>query len=120
MKNYLVTGGAGFIGSALCRKLAQEKESSILVVDKLTYAGNISSLQLNNNNNIDIEKVDIIESEKIQKILNSFKPDIIFHLAAESHVDRSIDNPQEFIDTNVLGTFVMLNSSKEYLKNSNN
>ncbi len=118
MKNYLVTGGAGFIGSALCRKLAENESSSILVVDKLTYAGNISSLQLDVNKNINIEEVDIIESEKIQKILNSFKPDIIFHLAAESHVDRSIDNPQEFIDTNVLGTFVMLNSSKEYLKNS--
>lgn len=115
MKKYLVTGGAGFIGSALCRKLASEPDSSILVIDKLTYAGNISSLELDKNKNIKIEKVDIIESSKISKILNSFKPDIIFHLAAESHVDRSIDSPQEFINTNVVGTFVMLDCSRKYI-----
>ena len=65
MKKYLVTGGAGFIGSALCRKLANEPDSSILVVDKLTYAGNISSLELDKNKNINVEKIDIIESSKI-------------------------------------------------------
>ena len=110
---YLVTGGAGFIGSALCRKLSLNKDNSILVLDKLTYAGNISSLELDKNDNISIEKVDIVESSKIKELIREFKPDIIFHLAAESHVDRSIDNPQAFIDTNVVGTFVMLDAVRK-------
>lgn len=110
---YLVTGGAGFIGSALCRKLSLNKDNSILVLDKLTYAGNISSLELDKNDNISIEKVDIVESTKIKELIREFKPDIIFHLAAESHVDRSIDNPQAFIDTNVVGTFVMLDAVRK-------
>ena len=110
---YLVTGGAGFIGSALCRKLSLNKDNSILVLDKLTYAGNISSLELDKNDNISIEKVDIVESTKIKALIRKFKPDIIFHLAAESHVDRSIDNPQAFIDTNVVGTFVMLDAVRK-------
>ena len=110
---YLVTGGAGFIGSALCRKLSLNKDNSILVLDKLTYAGNISSLELDKNDNISIEKVDIVESTKIKELIKKCKPDIIFHLAAESHVDRSIDNPQAFIDTNVVGTFVMLDAVRK-------
>ena len=110
---YLVTGGAGFIGSALCRKLSLNKDNSILVLDKLTYAGNISSLELDKNDNISIEKVDIVESTKIKELIREFKPDIIFHLAAESHVDRSIDNPQAFIDTNVVGTFVILDAVRK-------
>ena len=110
---YLVTGGAGFIGSALCRKLSLNKDNSILVLDKLTYAGNISSLELDKNDNISIEKVDIVESSKIKELIREFKPDIIFHLAAESHVDRSIDNPQAFIDTNVVGTFVILDAVRK-------
>tara|TARA_B100001123_G_C15313074_1_gene1025166 strand:- start:774 stop:1808 length:1035 start_codon:yes stop_codon:yes gene_type:complete len=118
MNKYLVTGGAGFIGSALCRKLAKEPNSSILVIDKLTYAGNLSSLELEKNKNIKVEKIDIIESKKVSKILDLFKPDIIFHLAAESHVDRSIDSPKEFINTNVVGTFVMLDCSRRYIMNS--
>ena len=105
MKKYLVTGGAGFIGSALCRKLSENEDAQILVIDKLTYAGNISSLEINKRKNINIEKIDIIKSDKISKVIKTFQPDFIFHLAAESHVDRSIDNPQDFIYTNVVGTF---------------
>lgn len=117
---YLVTGGAGFIGSALCRKLSLNKDNSILVLDKLTYAGNISSLELDKNDNISIEKVDIVESSKIKELIREFKPDIIFHLAAESHVDRSIDNPQAFIDTNVVGTFVMLDAVRKSINKFSN
>ena len=118
MKKYLVTGGAGFIGSALCRKLSEDDDAQILVIDKLTYAGNISSLETDKRKNINIEEIDIIESDKISKVIKTFQPDFIFHLAAESHVDRSIDNPQDFIYTNVVGTFVLLDCVRKYLIDS--
>ena len=118
MKKYLVTGGAGFIGSALCRNLSENEDAQILVIDKLTYAGNISSLEINKRKNINIEKIDIIKSDKISKVIKTFQPDFIFHLAAESHVDRSIDNPQDFIYTNVVGTFVLLDCVRKYLIDS--
>tara|TARA_Y100000768_G_scaffold136753_1_gene101794 strand:- start:1113 stop:2147 length:1035 start_codon:yes stop_codon:yes gene_type:complete len=119
MIKYLITGGAGFIGSALARNLSEKKESKILVLDKLTYAGHKSSLELDKRDNIIFEKIDIVDLQKVENITEDYQPDIIFHLAAESHVDRSIDNPQEFINTNVLGTFNMLCSAKKYLLKNN-
>ena len=83
----------------------------------MTYAGNISSLEINKRKNINIEKIDIIKSDKISKVIKTFQPDFIFHLA-ESHVDRSIDNPQDFIYTNVVGTFVLLDCVRKYLIDS--
>src|SRR6056297_3556921 len=96
----IVTGGAGFIGSALVRMIINETEHDVLNIDKLTYAGHIESLEgVSSSDRYQFEKVDICDAENIKRILNEFKPDAIMHLAAESHVDRSIDGSAEFIKT---------------------
>ncbi|TNC80752.1 MAG: dTDP-glucose 4,6-dehydratase [Oleiphilus sp.] len=111
----LVTGGAGFIGSALVRYLVGELGLQVLNVDKLTYAGNLESLaQVANSPNCSFLQVDICDSGRMSEAINSFQPDVIMHLAAESHVDRSIDGAGEFIQTNLVGTFTLLEAARSY------
>lgn len=112
---FLVTGGAGFIGSALVRHLINNTGHTVLNVDKLTYAGNLDSLQsIENNYRYFFEKVDICNKTEMKEIIESFKPDYIMHLAAESHVDRSIDGSADFINTNIIGTYTLLEVARSY------
>ena len=105
----LVTGGAGFIGSALVRHLIGHTDHDVLVIDKLTYAGNLASLAtVQGHPRYQFSRTDICDRLAIAEIFSSFDPDAVMHLAAESHVDRSIDGPAEFINTNVVGTYVLL------------
>ena len=114
----IVTGGAGFIGSAVVRYIIQKTEDEVLVIDKLTYAGNLESLdEVSESNRFHFKQIDICDRNSLRKVINDFQPDIIMHLAAESHVDRSIDNPSTFIETNVIGTFSLLEESLAYWKN---
>ena len=124
-KRCIVTGAAGFIGSALVRLLIKETESTVLVIDKLTYAGVPESLQevgldpktlKSSEPRLSFLKADICDQETMDKAFAEFKPDTIFHLAAESHVDRSIDGPGEFIRTNVTGTATLLQSALKWWK----
>ena len=111
----LVTGGAGFIGSALVRRLIAHTDHEVLVYDKLTYAGVLSSLEpVASSNRYSFVQADICDAEAVAKAMRDFKPDVVAHLAAESHVDRSIDGPGAFIQTNMVGTFVMLNQALGY------
>jgi dTDP-glucose 4,6-dehydratase len=108
----MVTGGAGFIGSALVRHLIGQTAHQVLVVDKLTYAGNLASLaSVQDHPRYHFRRADICDRSAIVDILSSFDPDAVMHLAAESHVDRSIDGPAEFITTNVIGTYVLLEAA---------
>lgn len=111
----LVTGGAGFIGSALVRYLVGSVGVDVLTVDKLTYAGNLASLQpIENRPNHRFLKADICDRSSMKQAFESFSPDLVMHLAAESHVDRSIYGAADFINTNILGTFTLLEVVKEY------
>ncbi len=114
-RRFLVTGGAGFIGSAVVRYLIDETAHEVCVIDKLTYAGNLDNLaSVAANERYQFEKADICDQAAVQQIIKAFRPDIIMHLAAESHVDRSIDGPDAFVQTNVLGTFILLQSARAY------
>ena len=115
MSKILVTGGAGFIGSALIRYLINDTEHSVLNLDKLTYAGNLESLvSVSDSERYQFAKVDICDAVAVQNVIDNFQPDFLMHLAAESHVDRSIDGPAEFIQTNVVGTQVLLEAARCY------
>ncbi|VXD03211.1 dTDP-glucose 4,6-dehydratase [Pseudomonas sp. 9Ag] len=111
----LVTGGAGFIGSALIRHLIQDTGHSVLNLDKLTYAGNLESLaEVHSSDRYQFLQADIADRERVSEALLEFQPDAIMHLAAESHVDRSIDGPAEFIQTNIVGTYQLLEAARAY------
>lgn len=111
----LVTGGAGFIGSALVRYLVSEVGATVLNLDKLTYAGNLASLApIEGANNYSFVQADICDYAKVAQTIADFKPDHIMHLAAESHVDRSITGAKDFVETNVMGTFSMLEGARHY------
>jgi len=115
MKRFLITGGAGFIGSAAIRFLMEETYHQVLILDKLTYAGNLESLaSIAQNKRYQFVQGDIRDFELVKRLFSEFQPDVVMHLAAESHVDRSIDGPAEFIQTNIVGTFVMLECAREY------
>ena len=111
----LVTGGAGFIGSALVRRLIEHSQHHVLVFDKLTYAGHLSSLEpAANSSRYAFVQADICDADAVTKSLQKFRPDVVAHLAAESHVDRSIADPGAFIQTNLVGTYVMLSQALKY------
>src|SRR5690606_38742283 len=113
--NILVTGGAGFIGSAVCRHLASDPKVNVVNLDKLTYAGNLASLrQIENHPNYSFLQADICDDIGVLEALRANEIDVIMHLAAESHVDRSIDGPGAFIETNIVGTFRLLNAALTY------
>jgi dTDP-glucose 4,6-dehydratase len=111
----LVTGGAGFIGSAVIRHIIQNTQDCVVNIDKLTYAGNLESLaQVQNDARYAFEQVDICDAVELDRAFKQHKPDAVMHLAAESHVDRSIDGPSEFIQTNIVGTYTLLESARKY------
>lgn len=111
----LVTGGAGFIGSAVIRHIIQNTGHTVLNVDKLTYAGNLESLALvENNERYQFSHTDICNRDVLDTLFGDFKPDAVMHLAAESHVDRSISGPLDFIETNIIGTYQLLEAARKY------
>ena len=111
----LVTGGAGFIGSAVVRHIINNTENSVVNLDKLTYAGNLESLlDVADSGRYAFEQVDICDKEALEKVYATHQPDLVMHLAAESHVDRSIDGPAAFIETNIVGTYTLLEVTRAY------
>ena len=115
MKRILITGGSGFIGSALIRYIINHTQDSVINVDKLTYAANQSALEkVENNPRYVFEKVDICDLKAIEGIFEKYQPDAVMHLAAESHVDRSITGAADFIQTNIVGTYALLEVAKNY------
>ncbi|MDR3432626.1 MAG: dTDP-glucose 4,6-dehydratase [Rouxiella aceris] len=113
--NILLTGGAGFIGSAVVRHIIANTVDNVLVVDCLTYAGNLESLaEVEGNPRYQFAQVNICDRVALNNVFEQFKPDAIMHLAAESHVDRSIDGPAAFIETNIMGTYVLLEAARQY------
>src|SRR5690606_19681892 len=111
----LITGGAGFIGSAVVRHIVQNTQDSVVNLDKLTYAGNLESLSdISASDRYVFEQVDICNRAELDRVFVEQQPDAVMHLAAESHVDRSIDGPSAFIETNIIGTYNLLEAAKEY------
>ena len=114
----LVTGGAGFIGSAVIRHIIKNTQDEVLNIDKLTYAGNLDSLkEIAHSANYQFQQVDICDADALTQAFNQFQPNLVMHLAAESHVDRSIDGPAEFITTNIVGTYTLLEVARKYWSN---
>lgn len=114
----IITGGAGFIGSALVRYMIEQTNHTLINVDKLTYAGNLASLQnVITNPRYHFEQVDIAASDRISAIFCKYQPDAVVHLAAESHVDRSIVGAADFIQTNIVGTYTLLEIARQYWQN---
>ena len=115
MKRILVTGGAGFIGSAVVRHIINHTSDSVVVVDKLTYAGNLASLTpVAHDERFAFEQVDICDRSELNRVFTHYRPDVVMHLAAESHVDRSIDGPAAFIETNIVGTYTLLEAARSF------
>lgn len=113
-----VTGGAGFIGSAVIRHIIKNTDNTVINVDKLTYAGNLNNLtEIESNSRYSFFQADICDSKKMTKLIHEFEPNAILHLAAESHVDKSITGSSEFIHTNILGTYILLEAAREYFNN---
>ncbi|WP_335901523.1 dTDP-glucose 4,6-dehydratase [Shewanella algae] len=111
----LLSGGAGFIGSAVIRHIINDTQDSVINVDKLTYAGNLESLEsVSDNARYTFEKVDICNRIELDRLFLKYQPDAVMHLAAESHVDRSIDGPAAFIETNIVGTYTLLEAARHY------
>jgi len=111
----LITGGAGFIGSAVIRHIIRHTADSVVNVDKLTYAGNLESLaEVSDSDRYAFEQVDICDRAEVERVFSEHQPDSVMHLAAESHVDRSIDGPAEFIQTNIVGTYTLLEAARAY------
>ena len=111
----LVTGGAGFIGSAVIRHIIDNTQDSVVNLDKLTYAGNLESLlEVSSDERYAFEQVDICNRAELDRVFQQHQPDAVMHLAAESHVDRSIDGPAEFIQTNIVGTYTLLEAARAY------
>lgn len=114
----LVTGGAGFIGSAVVRYIIKNTDNHVLNVDKLTYAGNLESLKdVDQNERYQFSQTDICDRQVMDQLLEDFKPDLVMHLAAESHVDRSITGSAAFIETNIIGTYQLLEATRQYWNN---
>lgn len=117
VKKILITGGAGFIGSAVVRHIIENRQDSVVNVDKLTYAGNLESLEsMENTPRYAFEQVDICDAKALARVFEQHQPDAVMHLAAESHVDRSIDGPAAFIETNIVGTYTLLEAARAYWK----
>lgn len=115
MNTVLITGGAGFIGSAVIRHIINNTPDKVINLDKLTYAGNLESLSsISDNPRYHFEQVDICDAVEVNRVFNHYKPDVVMHLAAESHVDRSIDGPAAFIETNIVGTYILLDAAKKF------
>jgi dTDP-glucose 4,6-dehydratase len=115
MQTILVTGGAGFIGSAVVRQFINETQNTVVNVDKLTYAGNLQSLtSVSDNPRYHFEQVDICDAAEVARVFREHQPDAVMHLAAESHVDRSITGPADFIQTNIVGTYTLLEAARSY------
>jgi len=115
---FLVTGGAGFIGSAVIRHIINNTEDDVINVDKLTYAGNLESLSsVSESDHYSFEQVDICNRGELDRVFTQYQPDVIMHLAAETHVDRSIDGPAKFIETNIVGTYTLLETAHQYWQN---
>jgi dTDP-glucose 4,6-dehydratase len=113
----LLTGGAGFIGSAVVRHIINNTQDQVVNLDKLTYAGNLESLtSIANSDRYAFEQVDICNRQELDRVFSQYQPDAVMHLAAESHVDRSIDGPAAFIETNIIGTYQLLEAAKDYWK----
>jgi dTDP-glucose 4,6-dehydratase len=113
----IVTGGAGFIGSAVIRRLIRDSSWRVVNVDKLTYAGNLESLaEVDGHERYQFERIDIADAMRLRAVFEAHRPDAVLHLAAESHVDRSIDGPAPFIETNIVGTFNLLEESLRYAR----
>jgi dTDP-glucose 4,6-dehydratase len=113
----LVTGGAGFIGSAVIRHIITNTQDEVVNLDKLTYAGNLESLaEVSDSERYAFEQVDICNGSDVERVLAQHQPDAIMHLAAESHVDRSIDGPADFIETNIVGTYTLLEATRQYFQ----
>lgn len=111
----IVTGGAGFIGSAVIRYIIENTNNQVVNIDKLTYAGNLQSLtSVSNNSRYTFEQIDICDRSELDRVFEQYQPDLIMHLAAESHVDRSITGSSEFIETNIVGTYTLLEACRSY------
>jgi len=111
----LVTGGTGFIGSAVIWHIINNTADEVVNLDKLTYAGNLESLaEVSESDRYSFEQVDICNRNEVDRVLTQHQPDAIMHLAAESHIDRSIGDPEEFIETNIVGTYTLLEAARHY------